>query len=90
MITIEDFLEKYPDLESFKKDFPVGTKFMWCDREKHTIVDYCTDKEFKENGYTDLVVFKIWSRHKQCWRYNVCSTYEFYFTWDMVKRELGK
>lgn len=94
MISYEKFIEKYPDEEdfngiSFEKDFPIGTKFTWCDRNKYTIVNYFKDTCFsKKDNYDHLVVFKTWSKYGGRWCYQVANTFVFYSTWEMMQREM--
>lgn len=94
MVSYEEFFEKYPDEEtfdgkSFEKDFPIGTKFIWCDRQKYTIVAYFKDTCFSnKNVYDHMVVFKTYSRYAQRWCYQVANTFVFYSTWEMMQREL--
>lgn len=99
MISYEKFIKLYPDEEeingtSFQKDFPIGTKFIWCDRQKYTIVSYFVDTQFKNNKkdetirFDHLVTFKTWSKYGQRWCYKTENTFEFYAVWEMMQREM--
>lgn len=89
MIKLEDFYRKYPDLEAFQKDFPVGFSCKWCDRRtKYHIVSYAVDHLFSDpEDYTNVVILKSYTPGNHRWYYTCMDVYVFYSTWEILKRE---
>ena len=84
MISIKQFHEIYPDSNAFRKDFPPGYSFKWCDRKtKYHIVDYAVD----QSTGTDLIILKAYNRNRRNWYYECMDTYVFYSTWEILNRE---
>ena len=69
---MDEFIEKYPNSESFIKDYPIGMKFRWWNKELYHIVSY-----FEDDGL--YVVIKSWTKYKQRWCYEVISAFGL---WD--------
>jgi hypothetical protein len=79
----EEFEQKYPDIKSFEKDYPIGKKFRWFDRDLWHIVSY-----FNDNGL--FVVIKSWSKYKQRWCYEVHSAFGLVDGLEMLKEKRVK
>ena len=86
MDSYKEFIEKYPDTESFEKAYPPGKKFKWCDRDTWYIVGYLIDdKNYKRKNkdyFNHIVIIKSWAKYKQRWVYETHSTFCFY---DMLQ-----
>ena len=94
MIKFEQFTEKYPDIESFKKDYPIGHIFKFYDRTYWEIRGYMED-EFPSGEKVNLVLIRTFSRYKdgrkwiRHWKYDAKEMYDFYSVYDFCKREFG-
>lgn len=96
MIKKEEFLKKYPTLESFQKKHPIGEKFRYYDRCIWEIRGYMND-EFPNGEKLTLVALRTYTRYKDddgCyvknWSYKMQELYDFYCVYDFSKREHGK
>ena len=94
VIKKEEFFKKYPDIESFKKDYPIGRIFKFYDRTYWEIRGY-TEDEFPNGEKVSLVLIRTFSRYKEGrkwirhWKYNARELYDFYSFYDFCKREFG-
>ena len=92
MITKEEFLEKYPDLEAFKKEHPIGEKFKYYDRNIWEIRGYMDD-EFPDGEKLTLVALRTYVKYKEGrknithWSYHMKELYDFYATYEFCQRE---
>ena len=86
MVSYEEFEKRFPDSESFEKEFFVGKKVWWSDRNKYTVVGHFVDvmKKYEEH----LVIIKRWLKTKKCWDYHLVNDYLFYAVVEMMEREM--
>lgn len=91
----EKFLEKYPDIETFKAEHPIGQIFKYYDRKYWEIRGY-TEDEFPDGEKLNLILLRTFVRCKELgkwvrhWSYSSKELYDFYCTYDFCKREFGK
>lgn len=95
MFTKEEFVKKYPDLESFKKEHPIGEKFRFFDRDIWEIRGYMED-EFPDGEKLTLVSLRTFVKYKENnrnikhWSYHIRELFDFYSTYEFCEREFGK
>ena len=65
----QEFEQKYPDIKSFEKDFPIGKEIKWFGGELLHIVSHF------EDGGELFVVTKSWNKWKNKWCYEVQMAY---------------
>ena len=95
MINKKEFLEKYPDIEAFKAEHPIGQIFRYYDRDYWEIRNYMSD-EYPNGEKFDLVILRTFVRYKEGkewirhWTYKAQELYDFFTVYDFCKREYGK
>lgn len=95
MINKEKFLEKYPDIETFKAEHPIGQIFKYYDGDYWEIRGYMSD-EYPNGEKLDLVILRTFVRYKEGkewirhWSYKAQELYDFFTVYDFCKREFGK
>lgn len=94
MISKEEFNKKYPNLESFKKEHPIGEKFRYFDRKIYEIRGYMED-EFPDGEKLALVSLRTFTKYKENrkrikhWSYHMQEIFDFYSTYEFCEREFG-
>lgn len=92
MITKEEFIRKYPNLESFKKEHPIGEKFRNWDRKIWEIRGYMED-EFPDGEKVTLVSLRSFVKYKENrknithWSYHMQELFDFYSGYELCERE---
>lgn len=95
MIRKEEFFKKYPTLEAFQKEHPIGEKFRYYDKCIWEIRGYMNDT-FPDGESLILVTLRTYVRYKEDghyvkhWSYKMQELYDFYCVYDFSKREWGK
>lgn len=94
MISKAEFNKKYPDLESFKKEHPIGEQFRYFDRKFYEIRGYMED-EFPDGEKLTLVSLRTFTKYKENrknikhWSYHMQEIFDFYSTYEFCEREFG-
>ena len=80
----EEFEQKYPDIKSFEKDYPIGKKLKYFGGELLHIVSHFED----DNEL--FVVTKSWNKWKSKWCYEVHTAFGLVDGLEMLEEKRAK